>query len=46
MKLTTYIQLIEKYLGKEAQVNLLPLQAGDVPDTYADVTNLETGGGL
>lgn len=41
VKLTTYIQLIEKYLGKKALINLLPLQAGDVPDTYADVTNLE-----
>lgn len=41
VKLTTYIQLLEKYLGKKAQLNLLPLQAGDVPDTYADVTNLE-----
>lgn len=41
VKLTTYIQVIEKFLGKKAQLNLLPLQAGDVPDTYADVTNLE-----
>lgn len=41
VKLTTYIQTLEKYLGKKAILNLLPLQAGDVPDTYADVTNLE-----
>ncbi len=41
VKLTTYIQLIEQYLGKKAILNLLPLQPGDVPDTYADVTNLE-----
>lgn len=41
VKLTVYIQLLEKYLGKKAQLNLLPLQPGDVPDTYADVTNLE-----
>lgn len=41
VKLTTYIELIEKYLGKKAKVNLLPLQPGDVPDTYADVTNLK-----
>lgn len=41
VKLTTYIQLIEKYLGKSAKLNLLPLQDGDVPDTYADITNLE-----
>lgn len=41
VKLTTYINLIEKYLDKTAKLNLLPLQAGDVPDTYADVTNLQ-----
>ena len=40
VKLTTYIELIEKYLGKKAKINMLPLQAGDVPDTYADVSNL------
>lgn len=41
VKLTRYIELIETYLGKKAQVKLLPLQAGDVPDTYADVSNLQ-----
>lgn len=41
VKLTTYIELIEEFLNKKAIMNLLPLQAGDVPDTYADVTNLE-----
>ncbi len=41
VKLTNYIKLIEKYLHKTAKINLLPLQPGDVPDTYADVTNLE-----
>lgn len=41
VKLTSYINVIEKYLNKKAKLNLLPLQPGDVPDTYADVTNLE-----
>ncbi len=41
VKLTEYIQLIEKLLGKKACLNLLPLQAGDVPDTFADVISLE-----
>ncbi len=41
VQLTTYIELIESYLGRKAKLNLLPLQAGDVPDTYADVTALE-----
>lgn len=40
VQLMTYIQLIEEYLGKKAIVKLLPLQAGDVPDTFADVNNL------
>jgi len=35
-----YIEVIEQCLGKKAQKNLLPLQAGDVPDTYADVEDL------
>ncbi len=35
-----YIHVLEECLGKKAQKNLLPLQAGDVPDTYADVSDL------
>jgi len=35
-----YIAVLEDCLGKKAERNLLPLQAGDVPDTYADVTQL------
>ena len=35
-----YIAALEKALGKTAEKQLLPLQAGDVPDTYADVANL------
>ncbi|CAG0976793.1 UDP-glucuronate 4-epimerase [Rhodocyclaceae bacterium] len=38
--LMDYIAALEKTLGKVAKKNLLPLQAGDVPDTYADVTDL------
>ncbi len=40
VELMHYIGTLEKCLGKEAQKNMLPLQAGDVPDTYADVTDL------
>lgn len=40
VELQTYIELIEQNLGKKAVMNLLPLQPGDVPDTYADVSNL------
>ena len=34
------IELIEKELGKKAQKKLLPMQAGDVPDSCADVDDL------
>jgi len=38
--LLTFIETLEKCLGKSAVKNMLPLQAGDVPDTYADVSDL------
>jgi len=38
--LSHYIETLEKCLGKKAERNLLPLQLGDVPDTYADVDDL------
>ena len=38
--LLTFIETLEKCLGKQAIKNLLPLQPGDVPDTYADVSDL------
>ncbi|MFK5894058.1 MAG: NAD-dependent epimerase [Pseudomonadota bacterium] len=40
VELLTYIETLEKYLGKKAKKNLLPLQPGDVPDTYANVEDL------
>ena len=40
VKLLTFIETLEKCLGIEAKKNLLPLQPGDVPDTYADVSDL------
>jgi UDP-glucuronate 4-epimerase len=40
VELLRYIEILEKCLGKKAVRNMLPLQAGDVPDTYADVTEL------
>lgn len=40
VKLMHYIDTLEKSLGKTTKKNLLPLQAGDVPDTYADVQSL------
>ena len=40
IELLRYIEVLEDCLGKKAQKNLLPLQPGDVPDTYADVDAL------
>ena len=40
VELMRYIEVLEACLGKEAEKNMLPLQAGDVPATYADVTDL------
>ena len=37
---------IEKYLGKTAVKNLLPLQPGDVPATFADVDDLTADTGF
>jgi UDP-glucuronate 4-epimerase len=41
VELLHYIEVIEECLGKKSQKNLLPLQQGDVPDTYADIEDLE-----
>jgi UDP-glucuronate 4-epimerase len=40
VELMEYISVLERNLGRKAQMNLLPLQPGDVPDTYADVSDL------
>jgi UDP-glucuronate 4-epimerase len=38
--LLRYIEVLEQCLGRKAQMELLPLQAGDVPDTEADMSAL------
>ena len=40
IELMHYIDVLEQCLGRKAEKNLLPLQPGDVPDTYADVDDL------
>jgi UDP-glucuronate 4-epimerase len=40
VELSRYIEVLEDCLGRKAERNLLPLQAGDVPDTFADVEDL------
>lgn len=42
VQLTTYIEALEKALGRKARRNLLPLQPGDVPNTFADLSRLDT----
>ena len=40
VELMRYIEVLEECLGRKAEKNLLPLQQGDVPDTWADVEDL------
>ena len=40
VELMRYIEVLEECLGRTAEKNLLPLQPGDVPDTWADVEDL------
>jgi UDP-glucuronate 4-epimerase len=40
VQLLRYIELIEETLGRKAIKNFLPLQAGDVPETCADIDDL------
>jgi UDP-glucuronate 4-epimerase len=40
VELLRYIEVLEQCLGRKAQMEMLPLQAGDVPDTEADVSGL------
>jgi UDP-glucuronate 4-epimerase len=40
IELMRYIEVIEECIGKKAERNLLPMQPGDVPDTYADAEDL------
>ena len=40
VELLRYIEVLEQCLGRKATMEMLPLQAGDVPDTEADVSEL------
>ena len=41
VKLLRFIDIIEKYLGKKAKINLKPMQQGDVKETNANIDKLE-----
>ena len=45
VELMRYIELIEQFLGKKAVMNMLPLQVGDVPATWADIDDLTRDAG-
>ena len=40
VELRRYIEVLEECLGRKAEKNLLPLQPGDVPDTFANIDDL------
>ncbi|HBH86090.1 MAG TPA: capsular biosynthesis protein CpsI [Syntrophaceae bacterium] len=46
VELFEFISILERNLGKKAKMNLLPLQPGDVPKTYADIDDLMTDAGF
>ncbi len=46
VELLEVINLLEEALGKKAEKRFLPMQPGDVPATYADVTSLELATGF
>lgn len=41
VELMRYIEVIEDLVGRKAQKNFLPMQLGDVPETFADIGDLE-----
>ena len=41
VELLRYIEVLEDALGRKAEMRMLPMQPGDVPDTFADVTALQ-----
>ncbi|MGF1437514.1 NAD-dependent epimerase [Bacillus thuringiensis] len=46
IKLMNFINVLEKLIGKKAKIEFLPLQQGDVKETYADISDLQTDVGF
>jgi UDP-glucuronate 4-epimerase len=46
VELMRYIEVLEQCLGRKAQVQMLPMQPGDVPATFADITELGNATGF
>ena len=45
-KLMDMIGLVEKFMGKKAELDMLPMQPGDVPATYADISAINADHGF
>ncbi|MES9784968.1 NAD-dependent epimerase [Bacillus thuringiensis] len=46
IKLMNFINVLEKLIGKKAKIEFFPLQQGDVKETYADISDLQTDVGF
>jgi UDP-glucuronate 4-epimerase len=46
VELMQFIEVLERELGRKAEKNMLPLQPGDVPETYADIDDLARDAGF
>jgi UDP-glucuronate 4-epimerase len=46
VELSRFVEVLEQVLGKTATKNLVPIQPGDVPETYADISRLEAAIGF
>lgn len=46
VELLRFIEILEEKLGREAVKNFMPIQPGDVPETYADIEALENAIGF
>ena len=46
VKLMDFINTLENLIGKKAKIEFLPMQPGDVKETYADITDLQKAAGF
>jgi UDP-glucuronate 4-epimerase len=46
VKLMDFIHTLEEIIGKKAKIEFLPMQPGDVKETYADIADLQTDVGF
>jgi UDP-glucuronate 4-epimerase len=46
VRLMDFINTLEKLIGKKANIEFLPMQPGDVKETYADISDLQKAAGF